>query len=91
MSTRARRIGGVLDQPSNALLAAATAVSTSTAVPRCSWRATAPVAGLNTDCLRASACTTCSPPMKWPTGWVDEKAGVDMAVLLAAMGFGTRV
>ncbi len=70
----------MLDQLSKAFEAAATAVSTSAAVPRCSWRVTAPVAGLNTNCLRASACTTCSPPMKWPTGVADVKAGVDMAV-----------
>ena len=45
-STRARRIGGVSAQPGNAAWAAATAASTSAALPSTSWRATAPLAGL---------------------------------------------
>ena len=44
--TRARRIGGVSDQAGKAAAAAATALSTSCTLPRRTWRATAPVAGL---------------------------------------------
>ena len=54
-STRARRIGGVSAQAGKASSAAATAAATSRSPPRCTWRATAPVAGLVTGCVRPPA------------------------------------
>ena len=50
--TRARRIGGVLDQAGKADLAEATAASTSAALAKCTWQRVLPVAGLKTACAR---------------------------------------
>src|ERR1700704_1491679 len=62
-STRARRTGGVSAQERHAACALATAARTSSAVPSTTWRATAPVAGLNTG-RRAPAPLAGRPPIQ---------------------------
>ena len=83
MSTRARRIGGVSAQAGWAARAAATAASTSAALASSTWRATAPVAGFHTVCVRLPLPRCGAPPIQWPMSWVWVKAsGAPMAGLL---------
>src|SRR5690606_23656283 len=84
-----RRIGGTSDQAGKAACAAATAASTSAALPRRTRPVTAPVAGLVTSCWRVDWPALRAPPMWCAISVVMEVGSVrmeGMAIAAASVG-----